>query len=104
TGTVGGAECGARPRRYRDHYRPSPRRARSRRPPARARRGPSQDDRPSQGSCRATGCATEDCGEWCVSESLVLANPIQTEAGDARREIRMGITVAVAFFVLFLGW
>jgi HlyD family secretion protein len=39
-----------------------------------------------------------------VSESLVLANPVHSEAGNPRSEIRLGITIAVAFFVLFLGW
>jgi HlyD family type I secretion membrane fusion protein len=39
-----------------------------------------------------------------VSESLVLANPVHTEAGNPRSEIRLGIMIAVGFFVLFLGW
>jgi HlyD family type I secretion membrane fusion protein len=39
-----------------------------------------------------------------MSDALVLANPIVTEAGDPRREIRLGLTVAALFFVLFLGW
>ena len=39
-----------------------------------------------------------------MSEALVLASPVHTEAGDPRREIRFGAAVAAAFFVVFLGW
>src|SRR3954464_6838928 len=39
-----------------------------------------------------------------MSEALVLAPVAETEAGNPRREIRTGITIAVAFFVIFLGW
>jgi HlyD family secretion protein len=39
------------------------------------------------------------------SNALVLAGPVEeTEAGNPTREIRTGIAIAVAFFVLFLGW
>ena len=39
-----------------------------------------------------------------MSEMLVL--PVGPEAadGDPSREIRLGTTIAVLFFVLFLGW
>src|SRR4029079_4807043 len=36
--------------------------------------------------------------------ALVLAAPVETEAGNPQREIRVGIAIAIAFFVLFLGW
>jgi HlyD family type I secretion membrane fusion protein len=39
-----------------------------------------------------------------MSDSLVLANPIHTDVGNPRAEIRMGIAIAALFFVLFLGW
>jgi HlyD family type I secretion membrane fusion protein len=38
------------------------------------------------------------------SNALVLAAPVETEAGNPTREIRTGIAIAVAFFVIFLGW
>ena len=39
-----------------------------------------------------------------MSDALVLTSPVHTEAGDPRREIRLGTIIAVAFFVVFLGW
>jgi HlyD family secretion protein len=39
-----------------------------------------------------------------MSDALVLTSPVHSEAGDPRREIRLGMTIAAAFFVLFLGW
>jgi HlyD family type I secretion membrane fusion protein len=39
-----------------------------------------------------------------MSDALVLTSPVHSEAGDPRREIRLGVTIATAFFVLFLGW
>lgn len=39
-----------------------------------------------------------------MSDALVLTSPSHTEAGDPSREIRRGVLIAAAFFVLFLGW
>jgi HlyD family secretion protein len=39
-----------------------------------------------------------------VSEALVLPVGPEASAGDPSREIRLGTTIAVLFFVLFLGW
>jgi len=39
-----------------------------------------------------------------VSDALVLTSAVHSEAGNPRREIRMGVIIAAAFFVLFLGW
>jgi HlyD family secretion protein len=39
-----------------------------------------------------------------MSDALVLTTPVHSEAGDPRREIRLGTIIAVAFFVVFLGW
>jgi HlyD family type I secretion membrane fusion protein len=39
-----------------------------------------------------------------MSEALVLTAPVHSEAGNPTREIRLGIAIAVAFFVVFLGW
>ena len=39
-----------------------------------------------------------------MSEALVLTSATHSEAGNPRREIRMGAMIASAFFVLFLGW
>lgn len=39
-----------------------------------------------------------------MSNAIVLAPPEQTDAGNPTREIRLGIIIAVAFFVVFLGW
>jgi type I secretion membrane fusion protein, HlyD family len=39
-----------------------------------------------------------------MSDALVLTSPVHSEAGNPRREIRLGIAIAVGFFVLFLGW
>jgi HlyD family secretion protein len=39
-----------------------------------------------------------------MSEALVLTSSVHSEAGNPRREIRMGAIIAAAFFVLFLGW
>jgi HlyD family secretion protein len=39
-----------------------------------------------------------------VSDALVLTATPHTEAGNPSREIRMGVIIAAAFFVLFLGW
>ena len=39
-----------------------------------------------------------------MSDALVLTSPAHSEAGNPRREIRMGAAIAFAFFVLFLGW
>jgi HlyD family secretion protein len=39
-----------------------------------------------------------------MSDALVLTSPMHSEAGNPRREIRLGLAIAAAFFVLFLGW
>jgi HlyD family type I secretion membrane fusion protein len=39
-----------------------------------------------------------------MSNALVVTIPAHTEVGDPVREIRIGMAVAIAFFVLFLGW
>ena len=39
-----------------------------------------------------------------MSDALVLTSAAHSEAGNPRREIRMGAMIAAAFFVLFLGW
>ena len=39
-----------------------------------------------------------------MSDALVLKSGEHSEVGDPRREIRIGVAVAVAFFVVFLGW
>jgi len=39
-----------------------------------------------------------------VSDAVVLASPVHSEAGNPNREIRMGAMIAAAFFILFLGW
>ena len=39
-----------------------------------------------------------------MSDALVLTSPVHSEAGDPRREIRLGGAIAAAFFVVFLGW
>jgi len=39
-----------------------------------------------------------------VSDALVLTSTPHTAAGNPSREIRMGVIIAAAFFVLFLGW
>lgn len=39
-----------------------------------------------------------------MSDALVLTSPVQSDAGDPTREIRLGTAIAIAFFVLFLGW
>ena len=39
-----------------------------------------------------------------MSDALVLPTPMHSEAGDPSREIRLGAIIAVAFFVVFLGW
>ncbi|WP_028970003.1 HlyD family type I secretion periplasmic adaptor subunit [Sphingomonas sp. URHD0057] len=39
-----------------------------------------------------------------MSNALVLHPGAPVDAGNARREIRIGIAVAALFFVLFLGW
>ena len=39
-----------------------------------------------------------------MSDALVLTATPHTEAGNPSREIRMGVIIAAAFFVLFLGW
>jgi len=39
-----------------------------------------------------------------MSDALVLSGLPETDAGDPTREIRIGIRVAIAFFVIFLGW
>jgi HlyD family secretion protein len=39
-----------------------------------------------------------------MSDALVLAAPVHSEAGNPTREIRLGVAIAVAFFVVFLGW
>lgn len=38
------------------------------------------------------------------SNALVLQGPVEVDAGNPTREIRIGIAIAVAFFVIFLGW
>jgi HlyD family secretion protein len=39
-----------------------------------------------------------------MSDALVLSGLPETDAGDPSREIRIGIRVAIAFFIIFLGW
>lgn len=39
-----------------------------------------------------------------MSDALVLTSPMHSEAGNPRREIRLGLAIAGAFFILFLGW
>ena len=39
-----------------------------------------------------------------MSDALVIPVGPEANAGDPRREIRLGTTIAVLFFVLFLGW
>jgi HlyD family type I secretion membrane fusion protein len=39
-----------------------------------------------------------------MSEALVLTSPVHSEVGNPSREIRIGAAIAIAFFVLFLGW
>ena len=39
-----------------------------------------------------------------MSETLVLPALPDSNAGDPHREIRLGLIIAVGFFVLFLGW
>jgi HlyD family secretion protein len=39
-----------------------------------------------------------------MSDALVLAPLPETDAGDPQREIRTGMWIAIAFFVVFLGW
>lgn len=39
-----------------------------------------------------------------MSDTIVLAPPVESDAGNPRVEIRTGLAVAAAFFVLFLGW
>ncbi len=39
-----------------------------------------------------------------MSDALVLATMPETDAGDPHREIRIGVWIAIAFFVIFLGW
>lgn len=39
-----------------------------------------------------------------MSDALVLSGLPETDAGDPQREIRTGIRIAIAFFVIFLGW
>ena len=38
------------------------------------------------------------------SNALVVTDLPDTEVGDPRREIRVGLYIAIAFFVVFLGW
>jgi len=39
-----------------------------------------------------------------MSDALVLTSPMHSEAGNPRREIRLGMAIAGVFFILFLGW
>ncbi len=39
-----------------------------------------------------------------MSDALVLTSPLHSEVGNPTREIRLGLIIAAAFFVLFLGW
>lgn len=39
-----------------------------------------------------------------MSDALVLTSPVHSEAGNPRREIRLGSVIAAGFFVVFLGW
>ena len=39
-----------------------------------------------------------------MSDVLVLNPPVHSEVGNPRREIRLGGAIAIAFFVVFLGW
>ena len=39
-----------------------------------------------------------------MSDALVIRTPPHTEVGNPIREVRMGMAIAIAFFVVFLGW
>ena len=39
-----------------------------------------------------------------MSDAFVLRHAGHSDAGDPSREIRLGTIIAVAFFVVFLGW
>ena len=39
-----------------------------------------------------------------MSDALVVRKPPHTEVGDPIREVRMGMGIAIAFFIVFLGW
>ena len=39
-----------------------------------------------------------------MSEVLVLPTRARTDVGDPTREVRRGTAIAIAFFVVFLGW
>jgi HlyD family type I secretion membrane fusion protein len=39
-----------------------------------------------------------------VSDAITLPAPIDLQAGSPRREIRMGVAIAILFFVVLLGW
>jgi HlyD family type I secretion membrane fusion protein len=39
-----------------------------------------------------------------MSDVLVLSSAVHSEAGNPKREIRLGVAIAAAFFVVFLGW
>src|SRR5215467_11675777 len=39
-----------------------------------------------------------------MNDAVALPAPIHSDAGDPRREVRAGITIAIGFFILFLGW
>ena len=39
-----------------------------------------------------------------MSDALVLTSAVHSEAGNPRREIRLGAAIAAAFFIVFLGW
>jgi HlyD family type I secretion membrane fusion protein len=39
-----------------------------------------------------------------VSDALVVRTPPHTEIGNPIREVRTGMAIAIAFFVIFLGW
>src|SRR5206468_9667543 len=85
-----------------DRHRAPARSARRRRPFAGAGRGPSEDDRSRRRSRRAPHW-TQSCGECGVSDVVAL-QPMHSEAGNPRAEIRAGLLVAILFFVVFLGW
>jgi HlyD family type I secretion membrane fusion protein len=39
-----------------------------------------------------------------VSDALVVRTPAHSEVGNPIREVRTGMAIAIAFFVVFLGW
>lgn len=39
-----------------------------------------------------------------MSDALVVRTPVHSEVGNPIREVRTGMAIAIAFFVVFLGW